>query len=173
MTDNSVIKGIYNLPAAFRTALLTLNSDTALIIDNGYGTALKRAFLIKQIRYELGLEASDGDDMIIIGMANGGATIAEIASALATKLVDPGEASAWPSFISSKVILWETVRAIPGNEPQAVLNETISIGGGKGIPMAVNKGIQLFVFNPSANSLTTGATLLGLYQIIGVFMNDD
>ncbi len=164
--------GIQILTDTFRVSVGTLASDTSLSINSTFGGGLSRAFLIKQMRYWLGWVNATDTQNLVIGFCNGGMSAAEITSALSAGIANPDDASNWDALAQSAGILWETVRflhkEVGGGMMQ--LSETISIGGRKGIPANEAAGIQLFVFNPNASALTTGSTITGGYNMIGVWL---
>ncbi len=165
--------GIQILPEVIRAALTTLGADTSLSLNTSYGSAMTKAFLIKQVRYALALSGlTAGEGPILIGFARGGLSVAEITSALATALVNPEDASNMGAFAMASTIFWETLRLISDHDEVSPLNETISIGGRKGIPVQEGEGIQLFAFNPTGAALTTGAAVVGAFNLIGVWLNE-
>ncbi len=170
--------GIQTLPDLFATNLLTLAGLTALQITDDYATGLKKDFLLKKIRVACGTKLLAIDDEVILGFCRGDMTVAEIASALGNFLADPEKFSTWDEFVVASGIYWQTVRFFMGRGDgtaggdQAQWNEEIQIGGGKGIPIEAGAGIQMFAFNPSGGALTTGAQVLGLYSLVGVFLVD-
>ncbi len=167
-------KGIQVLPETFRVAMLTLLTDTAIDLSTSYGSALVRSVLLKQIRMYFGATDGSAGDYLIVGFARGDMTIAQIAAALSSALVDPKVLSQSDEFALRNGIFWQTVRGLHLNEAGfSVINETISIGGKKGIPIEKGIGIKAWAFNPTGNSVTTGAFVNGGYNLIGVFLEDD
>ncbi len=173
---NTGPKGIQTLPAAFRQASGTLASDTARIVDNSY-QAITRDFLCKKIRVQLQQEDFPAGHSWLLGFCRGDVTIAEISSILSTVLLDPEDFQLWDDFAQANGIFWETLNIISGNltgstgVPAGLVNLTLSLGGGKGIPLEAAHGIAMFIFNPSANTIGAANTVtLGTYQLVGVFM---
>ncbi len=173
----NLTSGIQTLPELFRTIIGALASDTAVIVSADYSTGLTRDFLLKKIRTYVYLEDFTEAKAHIIGFARGDMTIAEIGTALATQLKDPEDFQLWDSFANAKGIFWETLRLIGGIQAGNVAthtpiwNETISIGGGKGIPLEAAHGIQIFLFNPDGSAVgEAGTTCVGGVQLVGVFM---
>ncbi len=171
--------GIQTLPEAVRsTAMRSLASDTSVIINSSYGTALLQDFLLKKLRYQFILAAYNPASMYIMGFCRGDMAIAEISAALATQLVDPQDFQSWDSFAQAKGIYWQTLRTLAGVTNTADAGEVInvdgdvSIGGKNGIPLEHGVGIQMFIFNPSGATTGTSETLNGLFQLVGVFMED-
>ncbi len=172
--------GIISLPNGFRTVIGALNSDTVFQIDDDYGEdALTRDFLCKKIRTQAVLEDFPADEFLVVGFARGDMSLTDISSALAVPTADPEDFQLWDNFATKNGIFWETLQMISGianvatppNSNPNIWNMTVSLGGGKGIPLEAGHGIQLFVFNPSGNQIgSAGATLFGLYQLVGVFM---
>ncbi len=172
--------GIQSLPDLVTTNLATLASLTALQLSDDYaGTNLKKDLLVKRIRTQIGIKILEADETILLGFCRGDMTIAEIATALGNFLADPESFQQWDNFVIASGIYWQTLRLFVGNAvsgtPVARIdtwNADIQIGGGKGIPMEAGAGIQFFAFNPSGGPLTTGSQVQGLYELIGVFLED-
>ncbi len=172
------IKGLQYLPIRLDDdAIATLAANTALILNQQ--TAFTRSYLVKQVQYNVGYNVVTGPSSVILGLANGTATITEIAAALNTLVIDPDDGSS-PALLAQKsIIWWETLRFM-GNDSvgngaagQSVsLNERISIGGGKGIPIIEDNGILVFVWNPTASTLSTASLMAGLIILKGVWLND-
>ncbi len=155
-------------------ALGTLAADTAIVLNNTLSTGLTQSFLVKQIELKLRFSSS-AEGNIIVGVCNGTATVAEIASAMRDSVTNPGDASSPQIAAQKSIIWWETLRMMAssnnGLNEQPVLNETIKIGGGKGIPMKEGNGTQIFAWNPASAALTDGF-LHGLVVFKGVWLND-
>jgi len=176
---NTGPKGILTLPNAFRTVIGAITSDSVEIMDSDYSTQLTRDFLCKKIGIQAVLEDWPADTYLLAGFARGDMTVTQIASALAVPLPDPEDFDLWDNFATVNGIFWETLQMLSGVENvatppasnSAIWNDRISLGGGKGIPLEAGHGIQLFVFNPSGDSIgVAGSTMLGTYQLVGVFM---
>ncbi len=159
-------------------ALGSLAADTAVVLNTGFGSGITQSFLIKQVRYAIQYGVVTQGDNFIIGLCNGSATVAEIASAIRDVVTDVDDASNTQVAALHQVIFWETLRMVgssgvlTGTTSGNVLNETISIGGGKGIPAKEATGISVFAWNPNTGALTTGSVLSGLITLVGVWLND-
>ncbi len=167
-------QGIQTLPESMRTALATLATDTALEINSSYGSALTRSILLKQIRIYYGILDGTAGDAVITGFCRGDMSLAQIAAALSSALVDPKVLSQSDEFALRNGIYWQTVRLLQGQASAlSTINETISIGGKKGIPVEKGIGMKMFAFNPAGSSFTTGAVIAGGYSLVGIFLEDD
>ncbi len=172
--------GVQTLPNLLTTSLGALASLTALIIETDYAEGnLKRDFLLKRIRAQVAIKILEADEQVLIGFCRGDMTIAEIATALGNNLPDPDDFQLWDNFVIASGIYWQTLKIFTGNAvsgtPVARMmdwNDDIKIGGGKGIPLQADKGIQMFAFNSSGGALTTGSQLQGFYELVGVFLED-
>lgn len=172
-------KGILTLKDAIRFEFGAIVADTAEIITQVYGTALTRDFLLKKIRTQIAFEDFPADQYIIVGFCRGDMSITQIATVLAAETPDPETFGALDSFAEANGIFWETLKmlsgisnvATPPNSNPHIWNATISMGGGKGIPLEAGHGIQMFMFNPDDGTIgNAGSKILGLYQLVGVFM---
>ncbi len=169
--------GIVTLPDAIRTAVNALGQDTAFILTTAYATVLTRDFLCKKIRTQLRFEDGGRQDTFIIGFCRGDMTVAQILSALVTELPDPERYTDWQNYAELNGVFWETLKMITGEDitgqdASSVLsswNDTISLGGGKGIPFEAGHGVQMFIFNASGQTAASGS-VVGTYQMVGVFM---
>ncbi len=155
-------------------ALGALAADTAVQLNQAIGSGSTQSFLAKRIKYALGITDATDTDGIIIGIASGSATVAEIQAALTVTVSNPDDAGSKAVSANKRNIWWETVRYLHAEASQGhiVLNEDISLGGGKGIPMKEADGFQLFAYNPSTAALTTGMTVQGLLMFSGVWLKD-
>ncbi len=171
--------GVQTLPTAFRTAFGAILSDVSEIMNTSYASDLAKDFLLKMIRVQIQLEDFPESQKLWIGFARGDMTIGNISAALSTVLANPEDLQLWDSWSTSMMgIYWESMRMIGGNDTTNSSyagpgwDETISIGGGKGIPLEAGIGIQLFIFNATSGSLANaGSTLVGLYQLVGVWLS--
>ncbi len=173
---NTPTEGILNLPSLFRDNLGLLAVDTATVMDATYGTgALKRTFLLKKLRLTMYATGGGVNESVLVGFAHGSLSLAEIVAILAASLADPTDVSSWDEFGQSKGIFWETLTQIQCNHNHsgALQNHEFSIGGGKGIPLSVNHGIQQFAVNLGLATLTGPPIIWGSSQLIGVYLNDD
>lgn len=173
-TSLNVQGGLQTSPILMNAdALGTLASETALVINTTFGSGITQSFLIKQVLMNLRIDNQAAADGVIIGLCNGSATVAEIASALTTLITDPDDASSPAVAAARQNIFWETLRMLAGaTAPAQVINEKISLGGGKGIPVKEATGLAIFAFNPGNNALTTGSTVQGIVTLRGIWLGD-
>ncbi len=157
-------------------AVGALAADTAILLDESFGTGLQAGFLAKQIKVHLSVSKTlSTPDTLILGFANGSATVAEIVDALHTVQNDPNDATQRNTRDNWMTVWWETLQifgpnnANEGNDSR--WNAVIKIGGGKGIPMLEEKGVQLFAYNPGAGAIGA-TTVAGLYAIMGAWLSD-
>ncbi len=161
-------------------ALGTLGGQTALVINSAFN-GITATFLMQRIRYFLqlvGRTAAD-DGPILVGVARGDATAAEIATAmLEGNTAGPGDTTQILSQDNTWVVYQNTVVAFDatsGDNTEGVipkLGDWISFGGKNGIPAAEGTGFQLFAFNAGSGSLTTGSSLNGIVDIQGRWLRD-
>ncbi len=152
------------------TALSTLASATAVLLSSTVDTEMDAPFLVKQIQLHCGWHDADPTDGIIVGFAQGDATIAEIASALFQPATDPFDVGESAPVFKKNLIFWETLRYL--SSEMNVVNDFIKIGGGKGIPIAEIKGINFFALNIGPALLTTGSLLNHHFTLKGVWLGD-
>ncbi len=170
---NSPLAGIQTLPDNFVLALGTLASGTTVLVNANYGTALTRSFLMKRIRLQGSLTTLNAADGIIIGFAKGDMTIAQIAAALEADINDPNDFDSWASMIQRRGIMWQSLHSVAATGTNASqINMDVGIGGKKGIPMTAGEGVVMFAHNPHAAAMTTGSLLAGLFQIVGVWLDE-
>lgn len=137
--------------------LATLNTKIAVAFETSHATALLNAFLMKRVRAEIVLQdAVAQEGPILVGMARGKATIAEIKAAVEMLQLDRSR----QQQADVRVVLFETVRAMfDSNSGSGRVVWTIdeSLGGGKGIPFDEGEGWQWFAYNADASNLTGNA----------------
>lgn len=153
----------------------TLAADAVVQLNAGLSTGLSQSFLVKQISMNYRVTSANLEGTWIIGIANGTATLAEIASGIRDQVTDVDDASAVQVAALHQNIWWETLRCVgtsqDTNGDNQVINETISIGGGKGIPMKEATGIQVFAWNPTAATSPEGF-VHGIFVVKGIWLND-
>ncbi len=173
--SNFDLKGLQTLALRLNSdALGTLAADTTLSLTNLSG--ISRGFLCKKVMYMVAMSAAATNDMVIIGLANSTATVAEITTALSSmNISDPNNATNRIKMDQWKVVWYESLRILQPDATGAgiaAINDHFSVGGGKGIPWTEDGGIQVFVYNPSTSALTTGALIDGLVAFQGIWFND-
>ncbi len=167
------LKGLQTLALRLNTdSVGTLGANTSLKLVALDG--LTRSFLLKKVIYAVAWNAGATGDNLIFGLAQGSATVAEITTALASmNISNPNDATNQILLDQWKVIYYETIMMVSASavgEGQSVLNERISIGGGKGIPLLEDDGVQVFAYNPSTGSVT--GSFDGIVGFQGVWLND-
>ena len=170
-------QGLVLLPSKFSTSVGTLAAGAALNLETGYASGnTTRRFVMRQVAYSLGWDTVGvaGAGVLIVGVCRGDADTAEIKAALETSLPDPDDVSTWDSYANLNIIVWKTLRAIYDSDTgsDTVLNETISVGGKKGIPFPEQKGFKAFIYNPASVAITTGTGIDGIINYRGVWVGE-
>lgn len=168
------LKGWQVLPVDTDTNLGTLATLTAVSLDGTYGTPITRAFLMKAVNYWLTLESlTTSEGPVIIGLANGTATVAEIANWFsALTVADSDDAGAAGIIAQLKTIVYAQSVIVLDGRADTVLSIRKTLGGrGSGIPVQEDTGFQLFAFNADISTLTTGARIRGVYAVEGVWLD--
>ncbi len=156
-------------------ALSTLASRAALLLASTFGTTLKNTFLVKKVKFFLHLVgAANGEaENILIGIAKGDATAAEMAAALnEINTVGPED--------TTQVLTSDNVWTIWQNSVQQMKSDGTGVNAGvekeitlgKGMPAISEQGIQIFAYNNDGTLLTTGGVINGLVQLWGVWLRD-
>lgn len=158
------------------TALGTLASLAALSLDSGFGTGLAQSYLLKKVKITFHLDSlpvSEGP--LIVGLAKGDATAAEIAQAM-TENNAGGDRDTTQSLTEDNV--WTVIQSslVPGiyvreTDTTHYVQFIDDISFGKGIPLRQGQGVQAFIYNPGS-TLGTGAIISGIYQLYGVWLRD-
>ncbi len=146
-----------------------LAAGTALLIAGDMDTEFDGAFLIKSVDTHFAWLTATAGDTLIMGLSQGDMSAGEIASALGQALTDPFDVGEAGALTTAQGIFWETLQIFTSTERSAT--KRISIGGGKGIPVAEIKGLNHFIFNHSGGALTTANVAL-LTVIKGVWLSD-
>ena len=155
-------------------ALGTLAGQTALALNTAFNT-LTASFLMIRIRYFLqyvGRTAAD-DGPVLIGIARGDATAAEIGTAiLEGNPSGPADTTQMLTQDNAWVVFQNTLvpfNTASGDGTEGFVNnsEWISFGGKRGIPALEDNGFQVFAFNAGSGSLATGGSINGICQIQG------
>ncbi len=177
VNPGTALAGLQWLPVQIDSPISSLAADTAAIVDQSYGAGnLKRAFLCKQIFYNLSLRGGNVGEVGLLAIVGGGADIASFELALTTTIPDPNDVETWGTIAAKRQIWWETLRLLLNSvttSGNSAHNEIISIGGGKGIPMTVDQGVAAMIFNPSTTAaFAAGTRLVGQITYVGIWMND-
>lgn len=171
------IEGISYLPLVLNAGPGALAEGKAVILSSAYGASMTRSFLAKQVHMRLMFdpEAGSTSDKMLVGLANGSMTAAEIEDAVKTVMGNPNDTSNWDDYAMTLGIFWQTLRFISNGTAAflgAYVDETIKLGGGKGIPYLKGVGVSLFGFNPAASSVASGNFITGSVCHVGVFLDD-
>ncbi len=157
-------------------ALSTLAGRTAIILNTNVSTTIQNAFLMKRIRYLLQMvgRTTDDDGPLVVGLAKGDATIAEIATAMIEhNTIGPSDTTETLTEDNAWVVYQNTV--VPflyrgGNSTGQIPPGWMDIEGRKGIPALEDQGFQLFVYNAGSGALSTGVSINGICQVQGVWL---
>ncbi len=160
-------------------ALGTLGARTAIVLSSVFN-AITASFLMMRVRYLLKIAASTlGDDgPILIGLAKGNATLAEIGSAMIENNTSgPDDVTQSLTEDTAFTVYQNTIVSMIGESTvedghPATKSGWIRVGGRKGIPATEGSGWQLFAFNSGSSALTTGAVINGLAHVQGVWLRD-
>ncbi len=138
-------------------AVGALAAGVALDIETAHGNGMLADFLMKKVKAECVLMTPDASDVLVIGMARGDATIAEIKVALEQTQLERDMSDQ----ANARKVLHETLRVL--SEPSGGFTDPVqievSLGGGKGIPFEKGDGWKWFVYNLGANDQVAGAFL--------------
>ncbi len=157
-------------------ALSTLAAKTALALNTAWNSP-EASFLMKRTRFLLkarGMVADDDGGPVIILLAHGNATVAEVASAMseinAQGPTDITEAltqdNAWIVYQNPIQMLQKKTAATEAY----TTTEWMNFGGKNGIPNMEEAGVTLHAYNAGNGNLDTGMTIQGLVQIQGVWL---
>lgn len=161
-----------------KVALGTLAARTAVILTTQFANPTSSSFLMKRVRYFLSLvgRTAADDGPILIGCANGDATVSEISAAMVerntngpddiTSMLD--QDTAWVVYQNTVVPLVIRAALTEGETS----GQWINFGGRNGIPAIEGSGMVVFAFNAGSNVLTTGSTVNGIIMLQGVWLRD-
>ncbi len=158
------------LPIQIDAAVGAPTVGTAVKIESAREATLSRAFLGKHLVLELVLDAPDSLDTLLIAMAQGLFTVAQLAAAVTSNAQrdDPVEENI------AKRVLWETMVLMANDDGSGTGSKNrridVSLGGGKGIPFAEDRGWQIFVMNVGVNDQVAGTTIIGHGYMSGVWL---
>ncbi len=157
-------------------ALGTLNSEVALAIVNPFLQNAEQGFLAKKIKYNLACIDLTAGDVVNLVFAPTDISIAELWLALITTgyLTSPDDPMDQANQLF-RLKMWHEAGRTFSNSSGAgkqVEDGVQSLGGGKGIPVTANGGLTIFAFNPAANNMTTGATIVGHIVLYGVWLRE-
>ncbi len=141
-------------------SVASLASNVALALTTDYDTEINRSILLKRVQGHFTLINGVDEEVFLIGMARGEASVTAIKNAL--EIVQLNNDLEQQAVVRD--VLMETVRIIvheQGN-PFSGVHIDVSLGGGKGIPFDEDEGLQWFVYN-----LDNAAASAGSQEIIG------
>ncbi len=153
-------------PLTFSGSTGTLAGVTGISMG-GVSTAFEDDFLCKKIRAHLWGSNWTAGDGLIIGIARGTATVAEIKTALTTSPTSMVETNIEGA---TKLVFFETVRVITATDGHNEYDIDVSLGGGRGIPLANGHGYQLFVYNPTGSALSSSVLISCIITLYGVWL---
>ncbi len=157
--------------------LLTLAARAAIILSTQFSNPTA-SFLMKRVRYyaQIANRTANDDGPILIGCANGDATVSEIAAAMnernvngpddITNMLD--QDNAWVVYQNTVVPFVYQGAVAEGQAP----SNWINFGGKNGIPAIEGSGMVLFAYNSGVGALATGILVNGITQIQGVWLRD-
>ncbi len=155
--------------------LSTLAARAAILLASTFSTTIKNTLLVKRVKYYLhgaGFTAGEANN-ILVGLARGDASAAEIASALTeVNTVGPEDTTQVLSEDNAWVIWQNSIHMLEsfGVATENEIQHEFSLG--KGMPAVSEQGIQVFAFNNDAQVLTTGGVINGMVQLTGVWLRD-
>lgn len=139
-------------------AIGALASQTALKIGNDYiSTGMAATFLTKRIELSVAVAMTGGEGPLLVGIARGELTVAEIKTALQSAN-DNGPVDQLEMQAHVHELFWAELIENHTNHVTTI-KRTLKLGGGKGIPMLEDVGWQWFVYNTSSGALTTGGVI--------------
>ncbi len=158
--------------------LSTLAARTAVAINSQF-TTITATFLVKRVKYMLRAASKVvGDGPIIVCIAKGGATIAEVNAAF-TEINTNGpddvtqvltEDEAWTVWQKSARQMREAGE-LDANTGIIELIADFKLPG-RGMPALEGAGLGIFAVNLGNNALSTGVVVSGVVQLWGVWLRD-
>ncbi len=154
------------------TALGTLGSRTAALLNSSFTTTLTRTFLIKKVVYNLMISGiTTGEGPFTAGLSRGDASLGEVAAAFdEINTVGPEDLTQQRTQDNVWNVLQMTWQQFEFKSAAtlAELHTQLSL---KGMPAVENQGVALHLFNHDGAALTTGAVVKGTVQLWGVWLN--
>ncbi len=157
--------------------LLTLGPRVAIALNTQFNNPTA-SFLMKRVRYftQIALRTASDNGPILIGCANGDATVTEIAEAMNERNVNgPDDITNVLDQDKTWVVYQNTVvpMEIQGDQTYGqATSRWINFGGKNGIPAIEGSGMQVFAYNAGGAALTTGSLIDGIVQVQGVWLRD-
>lgn len=154
------------LPQNHAVSLGTLATATALTVGT---TAITEPFLMKHLRGTWLCRDPDVGDTLLVGLARGDASVAEIKVAIELNQTERDQVNQ----AQARIVAWETVRtmtALTGAQGMQSDHIDQTLGGGGGIPFDADDGWQFFVMNIGSNDQVAGATVNFRGDVTGVWL---
>ncbi len=179
---NNEFAGLQILPSVISSgATNSLAANTAVIIDASY-RSITKGFLLRQWRVLGVVDDFDELDQLIIFLARGGATVAEIALAFTQEVISPEDASSAGQMSAKARVIWDTIVGLPppgsswtiagGSQAFSFDTGWKTIGGKKGIPFSEQFGPELFAFNYGGAALAAGLDIGCILLMRGVWLHE-
>ncbi len=161
-----------------KVALSTLGARSAIQL-NSQMTSPATSFLMKRIRYFLQLtgRTTADDGPILIGVARGDATIAEIEASMNERNTNgPEDITSMLDQDLAWIVYQNTVVPMIVRGDQTFMQmdsyDWQKFGGKNGIPALEATGLQIFAYNSGVGALVTGAEINGQAYLQGVWLRD-
>ena len=170
-------QGLQSIPFVVDGTLGAISDqDNAVWWNSIAATEWTQSFLLKKIKVNLVISTLTDDEFVYLHFGVGGPTNAQIETILESEAEyeDPSTADAQAAYANLKQVFHQAGKLLGQNAEgngDILWNETISIGGKKGIPLNADQGIAGFAYAP-LSQITTGAFVGGIITLVGVFLND-
>ncbi len=157
----------------------TLAAGVGQPIDSNL-KGITRNMLVKKVKIMGYINGMAANQPIIVAMgANDSGVAGGFNASTDAALIDPEASAAYLAIQETVRTIWHETSTCMVEGPtdgsggaKISINETFSVGGGKGIPCMAGAGPELFVFNPADSNLTTGGEFIGVYVVYGVWLED-
>ena len=169
-------KGIQIIPDVITdSAVGSLNTLTGSILSSSGVKGITKNMLVKKVHILLSMNGMSNGDVLLVGLAANDSGIAGgMGASGLPALIDPEATEAYLTEQELVHTIWhETTSIFNGDlsNPETRVDKWVSIGGGKGIPVMAGAGPELFVFNPTGDTITAG-TVNGQVTYYGVWLED-
>ncbi len=157
-------------------SLGTLTARNAITINTEL-VALTNSFLCKRVRYflQMNTRTADDDGPILVCLSHGNAATGEIGLSI-TEHNPFGPADVTQSQTQDDAwIIWQDSIAMfktAGDQTHAQIDSGWLKLGKNGFPALEGSGVQAWVINAGSGTLVTGAIVMGLIMIQGVWLRD-
>ncbi len=181
-TIPKLLAGLQILTIDFDSSVFTsLTARTAVSLSNVYA-ALPAAFLLKQVRYLGRITNINSDDHPWIFLAPGGASTAELQTAITREHSNPFDPSEVTFTAEKARVLWNSIYQptahggafhTGGQADMDVHFDSGWIGvGGKGFPFSEGHGPDLIGYNPGNGTMNAAAETTMNVFLRGVWLGD-